>query len=290
MSLVSIISFLAAIAWLAVFAVLALVVIRATRNRPMANGWVLVLTTAVVALVAGVTTVPANMTLAPSFSTLGLGLQDPFQVFVRLNVIVAILTVFAIMLADFFDTMGTVTGVAQQAGLAREDGSVPNIQRVLAVDSIAAIAGGAGGVSSNTTYIESAAGVAEGGKTGFASVVTGLLFLLAILLAPLTQLIPLQATAPALVLVGYLMFTLIKDIKVDDVEDGLPALLTMILMPLTFNITVGIGAGFIAWVFIKVVKGKWADVHWLMWLVAGAFVIYFLTGWLTGLISPAPAG
>jgi len=84
--------------------------------------------------------------------------------------------------------------------------------------------------------------------------------------------------------------TLIKDIKVDDVEDGLPALLTMILMPLTFNITVGIGAGFIAWVFIKVVKGKWADVHWLMWLVAGAFVIYFLTGWLTGLISPAPAG
>lgn len=246
--------------------------------------------TAVVALVAGVTTVPANMTLTPSFSTLGLGLQDPFQVFVRLNVIVAILTVFAIMLADFFDTMGTVTGVAQQAGLSREDGSVPNVKRVLAVDSIAAIAGGAGGVSSNTTYIESAAGVAEGGKTGFASVITGVLFLLAILLAPLTQLIPLQATAPALVLIGYLMFTLIKDIKIDDIEDGLPALLTMILMPLTFNITVGIGAGFIAWVFIKLVKGKWAEVHWLMWLVAGAFIIYFLTGWLTGLISPPPAG
>jgi AGZA family xanthine/uracil permease-like MFS transporter len=245
--------------------------------------------TAVVALIAGVTTVPANMTLVPSFSTLGLGLQDPFQVFVKLNIIVAILTVFAIMLADFFDTMGTVTGVAAQAGLAREDGSVPGVQRVLAVDSIAAIAGGAGGISSNTTYIESAAGVAEGGKTGFTSVVTGLLFLAAILLAPLTQLIPLQATAPALVLVGYLMFTLIKDIKVDDVEDGLPALLTMILMPLTFNITVGIGAGFIAWVFIKVVKGKWADVHWLMWLVAGAFVVYFLTAWLTGIISPAPA-
>ena len=141
--------------------------------------------------------------------------------------------------------MATVTGLAAQAGLAREDGSVPGVQRVLAVDSIAAIAGGAGGVSSNTTYIESAAGVAEGGRTGFTSVVTGALFLVAILLAPLTQLIPLFVTAPALVLVGYLMFTLVRDIPFDDLEDGLPALLTVILMPLTFNITVGIGAGFV---------------------------------------------
>jgi adenine/guanine/hypoxanthine permease len=244
--------------------------------------------TAVIAFVAGVTQVPSNPTLAPSFSTLGLGLQDPFQVFVRLNVIVALLTVFAIMLADFFDTMGTVTGLAQQAGLAREDGSVPDVNRVLAVDSVAAIAGGAGGVSSNTSYIESAAGVAEGGRTGFASVVTGVLFLIAVLLAPLTQLIPVVVTAPALVLVGYLMFTLIRDIPVDNVEDGLPALLTMILMPLTFNITVGIGAGFVAWVLIKVVRGKWGEVPLLMWLVAGAFVVYFLTSWITGIISPPP--
>jgi AGZA family xanthine/uracil permease-like MFS transporter len=245
--------------------------------------------TAVIALVFGVTQVPPNMTLAPSFSTLGLGLQDPFQVFVRLNVIVAVLTVFAIMLADFFDTMGTVTGVAAQAGLAREDGSVPGVQRVLIVDSVAAIAGGAGGVSSNTTYIESAAGVAEGGRTGFTSVVTGALFLVAILLAPLTQLIPVFVTAPALVLVGYLMFTLVKDIDVANVEDGLPALLTIILMPLTYSITVGIGAGFISWVFIKVVRGKFSDIHWLMWLVAIAFVVYFLTAWISGIIAPAPA-
>jgi AGZA family xanthine/uracil permease-like MFS transporter len=244
--------------------------------------------TAVIAFVAGVTQLPANVTFTPNFSTLGLGLQDPFQVFVRLNVIVALLTIFAIMLADFFDTMGTVTGLAAQAGLAREDGSVPDVKRVLAVDSVAAIAGGAGGVSSNTSYIESSAGVAEGGRTGFASIVTGVLFLLAILLAPLTQLIPVVVTAPALVLVGYLMFTLIKDIPVDNVEDGLPALLTMILMPLTFNITVGIGAGFIAWVFIKVVRGKWREVPWLMWVVAAAFLIYFLTAWITGIISPPP--
>lgn len=245
--------------------------------------------TALIALLFGVTQVPQNATLTPSFSTLGIGLQDPFQVFARMNVIVAILTVFAIMLADFFDTMGTVTGVAAQAGLAREDGSVPNARRVLAVDSIAAIAGGAGGVSSNTTYIESAAGVAEGGRTGFASVVTGVLFLIAILLAPLTQLIPIFVTAPALVLVGYLMFTLVRDIPFDDIEDGLPALLTMVLMPLTFNITVGIGAGFISWVFLKVVRRKFGEIHWLMWLVAIAFLIYFLTSFISGYVSPAPA-
>ena len=246
-----------------------------------------ILVTAVVAFVAGVTTLPSNFTIAPSFSTLGLGIQDPFQVFVRLNILVALLTIFAIMLADFFDTMGTVTGVAAEAGLAREDGSVPGVQRVLAVDSVAAIAGGFAGTSSNTTYIESAAGVAEGGKTGFTSVVTGVLFLLAILLAPLTQLIPTVATAPALVLVGYLMFQLVRDIPVADIEDGLPAMLTMILMPLTFNITVGIGAGFISWVFIKVVRGKWREVHWLMWVVAIAFVVYFLSAWISGLVAPA---
>ncbi len=248
-----------------------------------------IIATSIIAFVAGVTTLPANLTLAPSFSTLGLGLQDPLQAFTKLNILVAVLTVFAIMLSDFFDTMGTVTGIAAEAGLARPDGSVPGVGRVLAVDSVAAIAGGFAGVSSNTTYIESAAGVAEGGRTGLTSVVTGVLFLFAILLAPLTQLIPSVATAPALVLVGYLMFQLVKDINVADVEDGLPAMLTMILMPLTFNITVGIGAGFISWVFLKVVKGKWAQVHWLMWLVAIAFVVYFLTAWISGIIAPPPA-
>ena len=112
--------------------------------------------------------------------------------------------------------------------------------------------GGLAGISSNTTYIESAAGVAEGGRTGLTSVVTGVLFLLVIFLSPIAGIVPSVATAPALILVGYLMFTQVKDIDVSDVEDGIPALLTMILMPLTYNITVGIGAGFITWVFIKV--------------------------------------
>ncbi len=236
--------------------------------------------TTIVALLVGVAKIPAAVTISPNFSTIGLGLQDPLQAFTKLGALAAILTIFAIMLSDFFDTMGTVTGVAAEAGLAEPDGSVPGIGRVLLVDSVAAIAGGVGGVSSNTTYIESAAGVADGGRTGFTSVVTGVLFLLAVFLSPLAGIIPAQATAPALVVVGYLMFTLIKGIDVTDVEDGIPALLTIILMPLTYDITVGIGAGFVSWVFLKVVKGKLGEIHPLMWAVAIAFLIYFANEWI----------
>ncbi|HEX9044356.1 MAG TPA: NCS2 family permease [Candidatus Limnocylindrales bacterium] len=244
-----------------------------------------ILVTTVIALVLGVATVPSSLAITPNFGTLGLGLQDPFQVFTKLGVVAAVLTIFAIMLSDFFDTMGTVTGVAAEAGLAGPDGGVPGIGRVLVVDSLAAVAGGVAGVSSNTTYIESAAGVAEGARTGFASVVTGVLFLLAVFLAPIAGIVPAQATAPALVLVGYLMFTLVKDIPVADVEDGLPALLTIILMPLTYDITVGIGAGFVSWVFIKIVRGKVGEIHWLMWAVSIGFVIYFAKDWIETIVK-----
>jgi AGZA family xanthine/uracil permease-like MFS transporter len=236
-----------------------------------------ILITTVIALVAGVAHLPPSFTATPDFSTLGK--FDVGQVW-TLGPLIAILTIFAIMLTDFFDTMGTVTGVAAEAGLAREDGSVPDVNKVLLVDSVAAIVGGLAGTSSNTTYIESAAGVAEGGRTGFTSVVTGVLFIAAVLLAPIAGIVPPVATAPALVLVGYLMFTLVKDINVADFEDGLPALLTIILMPLTYDITVGIGAGFISWVLIKVVKGKAAEVHPLMWVVSVAFLVFFAQAWL----------
>jgi AGZA family xanthine/uracil permease-like MFS transporter len=242
-----------------------------------------ILVTTIVALVAGVAKVPDQLTVTPSFSTLGN--FDLGNAFSKLGLITAGLTIFAIMLSDFFDTMGTVTGVAEEAGLTTEDGMVPGIGRVLVVDSVAAFVGGMAGISSNTTYIESAAGVAEGGRTGFASVVTGVLFLLAIFLSPLAGIVPSAATAPALVLVGYLMFTLIKDVNVADVEDGLPALLTIILMPLTYDITVGIGAGFISWVLIKLLKRKWAEVHWLMYAVSFAFVVYFAKDWIQTFIK-----
>ena len=131
------------------------------------------------------------------------------------------------------------------------------------------------GVSSNTSYIESASGVGEGARTGLASVVTGVLFLFAILLAPLVALIPSEAAVPALVLVGFLMMQQVRDIAWDDVDIAIPAFLTIVLMPFTYSITVGIGAGFITYVFIKLVRGKAADVHPLLWVVAALFVVYF---------------
>ncbi len=213
--------------------------------------------TTVIAFITGVAQLPAEFTITPNFSTLGLGLQDLGGIFtIPTGVLGAVLAIFTIMLSDFFDTMGTVTGVAAEAGLAEEDGTVPGVGRVLLVDGLAAAVGGAAGVSSNTTYIESAAGVADGGRTGLTSVVVGILFLAAILLSPLAAIIPTQATAPALVLVGFLMFTQIGEIDARDFLIGFPALLIIILMPLTFTITIGIGAGMVVWVLLQVVTGR----------------------------------
>jgi AGZA family xanthine/uracil permease-like MFS transporter len=232
--------------------------------------------TTLLAVITGVQSLPDTFTTTPNFGTLGIGLQDLPGIFtIEAGLLAALLAIFTILLSDFFDTMGTVTAVAAEAGLTEEDGSVPGVGRVLLVDSVAAAVGGAAGVSSNTTYIESAAGVGDGGRTGMTSVVTGLLFLAAIFLAPLVQIIPLAATAPALVLVGYLMFTQIGEIDTRDIVIGLPALLIMILMPLTFTIYIGIGAGIVVWVILKVITGRATDVHWLMWLVFLAYLVFF---------------
>jgi len=241
--------------------------------------------TTVIAILLNVQEIPSTFTVTPNFGTLGLGLEDLGGVFtIEAGLLAALLAIFTIMLSDFFDTMGTVTGVASEAGLTNEDGSVPGVGRVLLVDGIAAAVGGAAGVSSNTTYIESAAGVADGGRTGMTSVITGALFLLAIFLTPVVQIIPLQAAAPALVLVGFLMFTQIGEIDVRDVSTGFPALLIMILMPLTFTITIGIGAGIVMWVLLKLVTQRWGDIHWLMWIVFIAFVLFFAQNWINSVI------
>ena len=235
----------------------------------------------VVAYVLGLTSVPDNLSFVPDFSTLGQ--FDVTEVW-NLGIVAAALTIFAIMLTDFFDTMGTATAITEQAGLTTPDGRVPGINRVLLVDSVAAAAGGAAGISSNTSYIESAAGVAEGGRTGLTSVITGILFLLAVFVTPLAGMVPFAATGPVLVVVGYLMAILIKDINFADMEEGFPALLGITLMPLTYNITVGIGAMFVSYVLIKAVRGKFGEIHWLLWVVALAFVIYFAQGWLNTLL------
>ncbi|HEU4321430.1 MAG TPA: NCS2 family permease [Acidimicrobiia bacterium] len=242
-----------------------------------------ILATTVVALLWEVAVVPEDFSVTPSFDTLGA--FDLGNVFDQLGVVAALLTIFSFMLTDFFDTMGTATAITEQAGLTDEDGKIEDIGKLLFVDSIGAAAGGAAGVSSNTSYIESSAGVAEGGRTGLTAVVVGILFLIAIFLSPLALIIPGQATAPTLILVGFLMAGLIKGIDFDDLEEGFPALLAIVLMPLTFSITVGIGAGFVMYAFIKVVKGKAGDLHPLMWVVAIAFLVYFGQAVLRGVIA-----
>ena len=201
------------------------------------------------------------------------------------GVIGAILLVFSLMLADFFDTMGTRTAIGAEAGLNDEEGVPPHTERILVVDSVAAIAGGLGGVSSNTSYIESASGVGEGARTGLASIVTGVLFLLSTFLAPIVSAIPSEAAVPALVLVGFLMMQQVTGVDWSDLEIAIPAFLTIVLMPFTYSISVGIGAGFVSFVLIKLVLGKARQVHPLLWVVAALFVVYFAITPLTDLLT-----
>jgi adenine/guanine/hypoxanthine permease len=196
--------------------------------------------------------------------------------------LIAIMFVFTLLVTDFFDTMGTMVAVAWEggpdSGLLEADGAPPRTKEILLVDSLAAAAGGAASVSSNTSYIESAAGVAEGARTGVANLVTGGLFLLAMFFAPIVEVVPFEAAAVALVVVGFLMMTAVRTIDWSDYEIAIPAFLTVVLMPFTYSISTGIGAGFISYVVIKVARGKAREVGALMWVAAIAFVIYFLRG------------
>lgn len=216
---------------------------------------------------------PEQVVDTPDFGLLG-----QFSLFgsvSKIGLVTVCLLVFTLMLADFFDTMGTMVAIGAEAGLLDEDGNPPDTQKILVVDSVAAVAGGAGSVSSNTAYIESASGVGEGARTGLASVVTGGLFLLAIFLAPLVSIVPYEAATPALVVVGFLMMQQVGGIDWHDLEIAVPAFLTIVLMPFTYSITAGIGAGFVSYVVIKVARGRAASIHPLMWVVSVLFVLYF---------------
>jgi AGZA family xanthine/uracil permease-like MFS transporter len=216
---------------------------------------------------------PSQVVDRPDFGLLGhFSLLGSFK---AVGAVTAILLVFTLLLADFFDTMGTMVAIGAEADLLDENATPPNTQRILVVDSVAAAAGGAASVSSNTSYIESAAGVGEGARTGLASVVTGVLFLLATFLAPLVSVVPYEAATPALVIVGFLMMTQVKGIDWDDIEIALPAFLTIVLMPFTYSITAGIGAGFVSYVVLKIVRGKAGGLHPLLWIIAVLFVVYF---------------
>ncbi|WP_158881871.1 NCS2 family permease [Amycolatopsis anabasis] len=196
----------------------------------------------------------------------------------RLPAITVSLLVFTLLLANFFDAMGTLTGLGKEANLVDAKGDLPRVGRALFVEGLGASAGGFGSASSNTVYVESASGIAEGARTGLANVVTGVLFLAAMFFTPLYQVVPVEAAAPALVVVGALMIGQVREIDFRDFSIALPAFLTIVVMPFTYSIANGIGAGFVSYVVIRAVTGKARQVHPLMWVIALAFVAYFSVG------------
>jgi len=234
-------------------------------GSPNATGWRL-----------NVPALPDQWVTLPDFSLLGqFSLLGSWS---KIGGVTVVLLVFSLLLADFFDTMGTMVAVGTEAKLLDEDGSPIGTRQILIVDSIAAAAGGAASVSSNTSYIESTAGVGDGARTGLASIVTGIAFLLATFLSPIVDIVPSEAATPALVVVGFLMMTQVLGIDWARAEVAVPAFLTIILMPFTYSITAGMGAGFIAFVVIQVFMGKGRRVHPLMWVTAVLFIFYFLRG------------
>jgi AGZA family xanthine/uracil permease-like MFS transporter len=213
---------------------------------------------------------------APDLSLIGKA--NPIGAFEHLGVVAATLLAFVILLSIFFDAMGTMVGLANEAGTVDKDGNIPNVDRVLQVDALGAIVGGGASVSSNQIYVESGAGIGEGARTGLASIVTGLLFLVAMFFTPLINLVPFEAVAPALVVVGFMMVAQVGKIDWKDWGIALPAFLTFTLMPFTYSIANGLGAGFISYVIIRTFQGRARDVHPLMWAVAAAFVVFFGIG------------
>jgi adenine/guanine/hypoxanthine permease len=192
--------------------------------------------------------------------------------------LVCVMFVFTLLITDFFDTMGTMVAIGQEGDLLDANGMPPRTREILLVDSLAAAAGGAASVSSNTSYIESAAGVGEGARTGVANLVTGVLFLLAMFLSPLVQVVPFEAASTALVVVGFLMMTSVRNIDWSDYSIALPAFLAITIMPFTYSISNGIGAGIVSYVVLKVATGRAREIHPILYGVAALFVLYFFRG------------
>jgi AGZA family xanthine/uracil permease-like MFS transporter len=183
----------------------------------------------------------------------------------------------SLVMVDFFDTLGTVTAIAETARLHDKEGRIPRLRSILAVDSVSAAIGGILGVSSVTSYIESAAGVAEGARTGVHNIVVAALFLVCMFAAPLIAIVPAAATAPALIIVGFLMCQQIGRIDFTALDTAIPAFLIFLMIPLTFSISHGIGYGFVAYVGIKVLQGRAGEVRPMMYFAAVLFVTYFVS-------------
>lgn len=226
----------------------------------------------VLALILGVARAPGALFSAPDFSTIG-------QADIRAVLTLAALPLLAsVVMVDFFDTLGTVTAITEEAQLQDERGRIPRLRAILSIDAISASLGGLFGASSATSYIESAAGVAEGARTGLHNVVVGALFLLALFIAPLFAVVPAAATAPALIVVGFLMCQQITRINFSDLASGLPAFVLLVTIPLTYSIAHGIGYGFITYVLIQLFTGRPREIHPIMAATAAVFAAYFVFG------------
>ncbi|RNE48644.1 NCS2 family permease [Corynebacterium alimapuense] len=231
-------------------------------GEPNATGWSL-----------AVPSIPDTFGGMPDLSIVGA--VDIFGAFTRIGVLAASLLVFTLVLANFFDAMGTMTALGKQGNLVDEDGVLPDMKKALVVEGFGAIVGGATSSSSATVYADSSAGVGDGARTGLANIVTGSLFLLAMFFTPLYEVVPIEAAAPILVVVGAMMIAQVTDIEWSDFHIALPAFLTIVVMPFTYSIANGIGVGFIAFSIMAVAAGKAKEIHWIMWLVSALFVVFF---------------
>jgi AGZA family xanthine/uracil permease-like MFS transporter len=217
--------------------------------------------------------VPERLVAAPDFGLVGA--FDLFGGFGRAGALTAAVVLFTLVLSGFFDAMGTIIGVSDEAGMVDQRGQVPRLGRILTVDGVAGMIGGSVSSSANTVFVESAAGVGEGARTGLASVATGALLGLTLLFTPLATVVPAAAAAPALVLVGALMMMQSRNVPWDDLDVAIPAFLTIAFMPFTYSITNGVGAGVIAYTLVKAARGRFAEIPWLLWIVSLIFVAYF---------------
>jgi len=218
---------------------------------------------------------PTSVVSLPDLSLVG---DVSFGAFERIGVLAAVMLVFTLVFTNFFDAMGTMTGLSSEAGVADKDGNFPRLKSALIVEGVGAVVGGAASASSNTVFVESGAGIGEGARTGFANIVTGLLFLAAMFFTPLTQIVPLEVAAAALVIVGAMMVSQIRFIDFSDFSIVLPVFLTIIVMPLSYSIANGIGAGFISWVIVRSLSGKAREISPLLWVVAVGFLVFFVRG------------
>jgi AGZA family xanthine/uracil permease-like MFS transporter len=233
-----------------------------------------IVVTTIIGIPMGVTKIAEGFSpfALPDFSNLAV-----FELDIKGALSMGIWTVvFTFTFVELFDTFGTLVGTANKAGLIDKDGNSPKIGKAMLVDAFGVSFGALMGTSTVTAYVESAAGIGEGGRTGLTAITTGLLFLLALVLAPLATLIPNAATAPALIIVGLLMVSAVKEINFDDFTEGLPAFMCIIMMPFTYSIANGVAAGIIFYTLLKVLTGKAKNVHWMMYLLFTLVVIRYI--------------